>query len=235
MSSDDEYIDDDLFGNDDDVYRPAPPRQPLAGSSNNVGRGGAANRGRGRGLPSGFNALGGDPMAAGGLGGMFQNVFGAGRGGLGGAMFTGGHPMMRPAASSWKKNYRAYSTAILEIKQGRGDHGGGRANLHNGGKSASHRLNVVLISRLMSVLGVRTVVMPQDALMELTDMEMESPYMFEVRNLDPGKRELFTHCGVLEFIADPGTVHLPPWVRPPLRHKSTPVRLLMLPEVFAYR
>lgn len=44
-------------------------------------------------------------------------------------------------------------------------------------------------------------------------MEMESPYMFEVRNLDPGKRELFTHCGVLEFIADPGTVHLPPWVR----------------------
>lgn len=55
--------------------------------------------------------------------------------------------------------------------------------------------------------------MPQDALMELTDMEMESPYMFEVRNLEPGKRELFTHCGVLEFIADPGTVHLPPWVR----------------------
>lgn len=55
--------------------------------------------------------------------------------------------------------------------------------------------------------------MPQDALVQLTQMDMESPYMFEIRNSSPNKPDLFTHCGVLEFIADPGTVHLPQWVR----------------------
>lgn len=55
--------------------------------------------------------------------------------------------------------------------------------------------------------------MPQEALIDITNLEMESPYMFEVRNLDPAKRDLVTHCGVLEFIAAPGTVHLPQWVR----------------------
>lgn len=54
--------------------------------------------------------------------------------------------------------------------------------------------------------------MPQDALVQLTQMDMESPYMFEIRNSSPNKTDLFTHCGVLEFIADPGTVHLPQWV-----------------------
>lgn len=105
-------------------------------------------------------------------------------------MGFGGHPSMRPPARAFKKSYKAYSTAILEIKQGRGERTGGRSNVMHGGK----------------------IIMPQDALVQLTEMDMESPYMFEIRNSSPSKKNLFTHCGVLEFIADPGTVHLPQWM-----------------------
>lgn len=156
--SDDEYVDDDLFGfEDEDDMDHGHPQHPIAGGSGagrgfglgNVGGGGV---GRGRGGRGGFNALGsgGDPMGGGvgrgAFGQMFANALGnAGIGGPAG-MFAGGHPMMRPAASSFKKNYRAYSTAILEIKQGRGDHGGGRSNLHNGGKSAWDRTKIMPFS-----------------------------------------------------------------------------------------
>jgi len=105
-------------------------------------------------------------------------------------MGYGGHPTMRPPARAFSKSYKAYSTAILEIKQGRGERTGGRSNVMHGGK----------------------IIMPQDALVQLTEMDMESPFMFEIRNSAPTKRDLFTHCGVLEFIADPGTVHLPQWM-----------------------
>jgi ubiquitin fusion degradation protein 1 len=55
---------------------------------------------------------------------------------------------------------------------------------------------------------------------------MESPYTFEVRNAAPGKRDLKTHCGVLEFIADPGTVHLPAWMMKTLQlNEGDPIRL----------
>ncbi|POW11469.1 hypothetical protein PSTT_05255 [Puccinia striiformis] len=91
-------------------------------------------------------------------------------------MGFGGHPSMRPPARAFSKTYKAYSTAILEIKEGRGERTGGR------------------------------IIMPQDALVQLTEMDMESPYMFEIRNSSPTKKDLFTHCGVLEFIADPGTM-----------------------------
>ena len=105
-------------------------------------------------------------------------------------MGYGGHPTMRPPARAFSKTYKAYSTAILEIKQGRGERTGGRSNVMHGGK----------------------IIMPQDALVQLTEMDMESPFMFEIRNSSPAKKDLFTHCGVLEFIADPGTVHLPQWM-----------------------
>lgn len=46
----------------------------------------------------------------------------------------GGHAFARPPASAFRRQYRAYSTAILEIQQGRGYAGGGRSNLMYGGK-----------------------------------------------------------------------------------------------------
>lgn len=60
----------------------------------------------------------------------------------------GGHAFARPPASAFRRQYRAYSTAILEIQQGRGDHSGGRANLMYGGKSTSSLdLNELTASR----------------------------------------------------------------------------------------
>ena len=63
-----------------------------------------------------------------GMGGRYLNpaAFGAG---------FGGHAFARPPASAFRRQYRAYSTAILEIQQGRGYQTGGRANLMYGGKS----------------------------------------------------------------------------------------------------
>ncbi|PLW37812.1 hypothetical protein PCASD_11313 [Puccinia coronata f. sp. avenae] len=119
-------------------------------------------------------------------------------------MGFGGHPTMRPPARAFSKTYKAYSTAILEIKQGRGERTGGRSNVMHGGK----------------------IIMPQDALVQLTEMDMESPFMFEIRNSSPSKRDLFTHCGVLEFIADPGTVHLPQWMMTRLElNEGDPIKL----------
>lgn len=48
----------------------------------------------------------------------------------------GGHAFAKPPASAFRRQYRAYSTAILEIQQGR-SYGGGRSNLMFGGKSES--------------------------------------------------------------------------------------------------
>lgn len=140
-------------------------------------------------------------------------------------MGYGGHPTMRPPARAFSKTYKAYSTAILEIKQGRGERTGGRSNVMHGGKSDyiswlfKHSF-FFLEFQVLNFLTVivfdffpPSVIMPQDALVQLTEMDMESPFMFEIRNSAPTKRDLFTHCGVLEFIADPGTVHLPQWVR----------------------
>ncbi|MBW0517779.1 hypothetical protein O181_057494 [Austropuccinia psidii MF-1] len=119
-------------------------------------------------------------------------------------MGFGGHPLMRPPARAFSKSYRAYSTAILEIKQGRGERTGGRSNVMHGGK----------------------IIMPQDALVRLTEMDMDSPFMFEIRNGSPRKHDLFTHCGVLEFIADPGTVHLPQWMMKRLElNEGDPIKL----------
>lgn len=49
----------------------------------------------------------------------------------------GGNAFARPPASMFRRGYRAFSTAILEVQQGRGHLGGGsgRSNLMYGGKS----------------------------------------------------------------------------------------------------
>lgn len=53
--------------------------------------------------------------------------------------------------------------------------------------------------------------MPPSALARLTDLEIESPWTFELSAArNPSNK---THAGVLEFIAEEGNVHLPAWVR----------------------
>ncbi|KAG0666585.1 ubiquitin fusion degradation protein [Rhodotorula mucilaginosa] len=91
----------------------------------------------------------------------------------------GGHAFAKPPASAFRRQYRAYSTAILEVQQGR-SYGGGRSNLMFGGK----------------------IVMPPSALEEITQLDIDLPLDFELTN--PLNPELNTHAGVLEFIADEG-------------------------------
>jgi ubiquitin fusion degradation protein 1 len=40
-------------------------------------------------------------------------------------------------------------------------------------------------------------------------MDIASPYLFELKTHNSDKK---THAGVIEFIAEPGNVHLPAWV-----------------------
>lgn len=48
----------------------------------------------------------------------------------------------------------------------------------------------------------------------LAQMDIESPYLFEVSNTGVNLADMRTsHAGVLEFIAEEGHVHLPAWVR----------------------
>ena len=54
------------------------------------------------------------------------------------------------------------------------------------------------------------IIMPQSALARLTNLEIESPWTFQL--ISPKAPSNKTHAGVLEFIADEGNVHLPAWV-----------------------
>ncbi|GAA6024984.1 hypothetical protein JCM11491_002810 [Sporobolomyces phaffii] len=205
MSSDEEFqdydedaYDSDLFIDDDPPAAPAHPRPaepapirryqapppPLAADSDD-------------------DADAADPYAAaagpqrGGGGGLRRflnpNAFQAG---------FGGHAFARPPASSFRRQYRAYSTAILEVQQGRG-YNSGRQNLMFGGK----------------------IVMPPSALDELTQLDIELPINFEITN--PKNPDLNTHVGVLEFIADEGCVNLPQWVMDQLRlDEGDPIRIV---------
>ena len=53
------------------------------------------------------------------------------------------------------------------------------------------------------------------ALARLTSLDLESPWMFQLRN--PTNLAASTHTGVLELIADEGVVHLPYWMTKALR------------------
>ncbi|BGP13787.1 hypothetical protein JCM10213_006381 [Rhodosporidiobolus nylandii] len=113
----------------------------------------------------------------------------------------GGHAFARPPASAFRRQYRAYSMAIREVQQGRGN--GGRSNVMYGGH----------------------VLMPPSALEELTQLDIELPITFELTN--PASPDLTTHAGVLEFIADEGCVNLPQWMMDQLRlNEGDPIRLV---------
>jgi ubiquitin fusion degradation protein 1 len=66
--------------------------------------------------------------------------------------------------------------------------------------------------------------MPPSALANLTNLDLEDPWMFQLRN--PSNPAASTHAGVLEFIAEEGVVHLPYWMMKTLHlSEGDPVRI----------
>ncbi|KZT26398.1 UFD1-domain-containing protein [Neolentinus lepideus HHB14362 ss-1] len=102
--------------------------------------------------------------------------------------------MGRPPARSFDEYLKAYSVAMLPGRQ--------RENVSYGGK----------------------IIMPPSSLATLTQLDLESPWMFQLRN--PANPAASTHAGVLEFIAEEGCVHLPYWMMKTLRlNEGDPIRL----------
>jgi ubiquitin fusion degradation protein 1 len=95
-----------------------------------------------------------------------------------------------------------------------------RENLSYGGKSASP------FDRSLPhfLLPFELVILPPSALAHLTSLDLDSPWMFKLRN--PQNPAASTHAGVLEFIAEEGVVHLPYWMMKTLRlNEGDPVRI----------
>ncbi|KAF8965242.1 ubiquitin fusion degradation protein UFD1-domain-containing protein [Flammula alnicola] len=68
------------------------------------------------------------------------------------------------------------------------------------------------------------ILLPQSSLANLTNLDLESPWMFQLRN--PANPAASTHAGVLEFIAEEGVVHLPYWMMKTLRlNEGDPIRI----------
>ncbi|KAG6868724.1 hypothetical protein C0993_011662 [Termitomyces sp. T159_Od127] len=100
----------------------------------------------------------------------------------------------RSSARSYDEYLKAYSVAMLPGKE--------RENVSYGGK----------------------IIMPPSALANLTNLDLESPWMFQLRN--PSNPAASTHAGVLEFIAEEGVVHLPYWMMRTLRlEEGDPIRI----------
>ncbi|KIO26260.1 hypothetical protein M407DRAFT_243812 [Tulasnella calospora MUT 4182] len=123
----------------------------------------------------------------------------AGPGGFLGGLGLGGGPgwggpSRRANPRQYDEYFKAYSVAMMPNKE--------RANLSYGGK----------------------IVMPQSALAKLTNLDVEPPWMFQLRN--PSNPAASTHSGVLEFIAEEGCVHLPYWMMKTLRlSEGDPIRI----------
>ncbi|KZT40848.1 UFD1-domain-containing protein [Sistotremastrum suecicum HHB10207 ss-3] len=125
-----------------------------------------------------------------------QDPFGAGPAGLFNQLAQGfqGPPFRRGQPRQYDEFLKAYSVAMLPGKE--------RLNVSYGGK----------------------IIMPPSALASLTELELESPWMFELRN--PSNPAASTHAGVLEFIAEEGVVHLPYWMMKTLRlNEGDPIRI----------
>ncbi|KAK7467208.1 ubiquitin fusion degradation protein [Stygiomarasmius scandens] len=100
----------------------------------------------------------------------------------------------RPPPRSYDEYLKAYSVAMLPGRE--------RENVSYGGK----------------------IIMPPSALAHLTSLDLESPWMFQLRN--PSNPAASTHAGVLEFIAEEGIVHLPHWMMETLRlEEGDPIRI----------
>jgi len=127
------------------------------------------------------------------------NDMGGGPGGLFAQLAQGlgggaAHRIGRPPPRSYDEYLKAYSVAMLPGRE--------RENVSYGGK----------------------IIMPPSALANLTNLDLESPWMFQLRN--PSNPAASTHAGVLEFIAEEGVVHLPYWMMKTLRlNEGDPVRI----------
>ncbi|KAJ8078876.1 ubiquitin fusion degradation protein [Marasmius tenuissimus] len=105
-----------------------------------------------------------------------------------------GQQMGRTPPQSYDEYLKAYHLSFLPGRQ--------RDNVTYGGK----------------------VIMPPSALANLTRLDLESPWMFQLRN--PANSAASTHAGVLEFIADEGCIHLPDWMMRTLRlEDGDPIRI----------
>ncbi|KAG9010103.1 ubiquitin fusion degradation protein [Tulasnella sp. JGI-2019a] len=112
----------------------------------------------------------------------------------GGGMGWAGQPVARAPPRAYDEYFKAYSVAMLPGRE--------RANLSYGGK----------------------IIMPQSALANLTNLDVEPPWMFQLRN--PSNPAASTHAGVMEFIAQEGCVHLPYWMMKTLRlEEGDPIRI----------
>ncbi|OJA18427.1 hypothetical protein AZE42_06984 [Rhizopogon vesiculosus] len=100
----------------------------------------------------------------------------------------------RPNPRSYNVYLKAYSVAMLPGRE--------RENLSYGGK----------------------IIMPPSALAQLTHLDLEGPWMFQLTNATNPAAS--THAGVLEFIAEEGVVHLPYWMMKTLRlDEGDPIRI----------
>ncbi|KAH7929740.1 UFD1-domain-containing protein [Leucogyrophana mollusca] len=127
-----------------------------------------------------------------------QNGMGGGPAGLFAQLAQGfgggGARVGRPPARAYDEYLKAYSVAMLPGRE--------RENVSYGGK----------------------IIMPPSALANLTNLDLESPWMFQLRN--PSNSAASTHAGVLEFIAEEGVVHLPYWMMKTLRlNEGDPIRI----------
>ncbi|KAH7102338.1 ubiquitin fusion degradation protein I [Auriculariales sp. MPI-PUGE-AT-0066] len=124
------------------------------------------------------------------------NAFLGGQGNGPGGFFhpPGGMGGRHAPARAYDEYFKAYSVAMLPGRE--------RTNLSYGGK----------------------IVMPPSALAQLSQLEIESPWLFALKN--PSNPAASTHAGVLEFIAEEGVVHLPYWMMKSLRlNEGDPIRV----------
>jgi len=124
-------------------------------------------------------------------------------------------PMRRLSPRSYDEYLKAYSVAMLPGRE--------RTNVSYGGKSTCHSaLAWFLAQHFCSIYFL--VIMPPSALANLTNLDLQSPWMFQLRN--PSNPAASTHAGVLEFIAEEGVVHLPYWMMKTLRlNEGDPIRI----------
>ncbi|KAF8238574.1 UFD1-domain-containing protein [Tricholoma matsutake] len=100
----------------------------------------------------------------------------------------------RPPPRAYDEYLKAYSVAMLPGRE--------RENVSYGGK----------------------IIMPPSALANLTNLDLDLPWMFQLRN--PSNPAASTYAGVLEFIAEEGVVHLPYWMMKTLRlNEGDPIRI----------
>ena len=62
----------------------------------------------------------------------------------------------------------------------------------------------------VEVLNGGKILMPPSALEKLARLNITYPMLFKL-----SRGDCFTHCGVLEFIAEEGRIYVPHWVRQP--------------------